>query len=800
MKSRVRPKVVFRLLKSSLLVIVVASLSSPVSGAVVSSPVEMSGYREVVGGVQPRLARSGTSLLSSWTGNGLLRIGWGRSLDGGISWTRDALGPNDFANPTDDYPFGAATLVADRLGHAYVVYRTVGRFDLVHRVIFQRGMETAGSWAWEPPITAVAVGTWEGTNADSPWLACDPDRGYLYLAYVAYTLPNMLLINGPANQPVYFLRSLDGGQTWSAPSLMGGPAALGSRVEVGANGEVLLFWQDYQSKQVMLRRSEDFGATFSPVQSVAGFVDMSRTRLRGMGDCDGRSHPLNYWEAGNVYDFPQLAVDRSNGPNRGTLYMVWAEGAEGTLGPYSGRMVAETEPNDTPLTANPMAIGDSYSSFGESEGSHVPPNGDYFIFQGTRGQMVALATGMSEFPSAPGPFQAMQNGFAILDEATGIAPTLFTGAGLKDASAPPTLASLPATARYVIGAAASGGPRATSVFGTLWEFLPSPGSIARDHRDIVLLRSRDGGRTWSPKVRVNDDPPGSDQAMPVVAVDEQGLVHVAWMDRRDGAQPGLTAAPYWTVSVDGGLTFRPSLKVGPSSDYIGYELGGIGDFIALLPDAGGVLVAWPNHRLDWLFATVVRISDLPTSIAVPRFTAEPDGDAVRVAWKVQDARGITGFALHRAPAGTEAYELLATVPSRGTGEHTYTDRAVQPGEGYVYRLEVKHGTSSTWEGPTEVRLPPGISSLTFERVGPNPFERETRLVLALPRRDRLDVRVYDVQGHEVRRLYTGEAPAGRHVLAWDGRDSGGREAAPGVYHLTATGAGQRATKSIVRIR
>jgi hypothetical protein len=667
-------------------------------------------------------------------------------------------------------------------------------------------MESAGSWTWGPPVVVAAVGIWDGTNADSPWLAFDSERNYLYLAYVAYTLPTTLLINGPANQPVYFLRSLDGGQSWSSPSLMGGPAALGSRVEVGAGGEVLVFWQDHFTKQVMLRRSEDFGATFSDVQPVARFVDNSRARMRGIGasGLDRRGHPLNYWEGGNVFDFSQLAVDRSSGPLRGTLYMVWAEAAEGTLGPSSGRLVYETEPNDFPATGNPIEIGDSFSSYGESEASQVPPNADFFVFPGNRGQMVALTTGMYEFPSDPDPFQAIQNGFGILDESTGLAPTLFTGAALKDGTAPPTLASLPATGRYVIGAAASGGPRDIQVYGTLLEFLPSPASVARDHRDIVLTRSTDGGRTWSPKVRVNDDPQGSDQALPAVAVDELGRVHVAWMDRRDGPQPGLTVSPYWTVSLDGGLTFRPSLRLAaPGSDYdevLVYGGGAIGDFIALVPDAGGVLVAWPNMDQGWPVATVVRVSDLPTSIAVPRFTAEPDGDAVRVSWTVQDATGITGFALHRAPRGTGGYELVATVASHGTGEHAYVDRGVVPGESYAYRLQVQRGTSSYWEGPVEVALPLGIAALAFERVGPNPFERETKLVLAMPRRDRVDVRVYDVQGHEVRRLYTGEAPAGRHVLAWDGRDSGGREAAPGVYHLRATGAGQRATRSIVRIR
>ena len=102
--------------------------------------------------------------------------------------------------------------------------------------------------------------------------------------------------------------------------------------------------------------------------------------------------------------------------------------------------------------------------------------------------------------------------------------------------------------------------------------------------------------------------------------------------------------------------------------------------------------------------------------------------------------------MHRAVGGRDEYEHVASVAPRGSGEHEYVDRSALAGERYRYRLEVQRGASSSWEGPVDAVLPTGISALAFERVGPNPFERETRMVLALPRRDVMDVRVYDVQG------------------------------------------------------
>lgn len=781
-------------------------LATSAIAQVVSMPSFVTPPTQALGlGFQPQLLRLGNRILATWSDR---TIGTSTYVSTDLAGTGQWMpGPNLTPHPFYEqsatvYGGGATLLGLGTVGRPLLVYRSLGRHDHLNRLVSREGVASESGWIWGEPTTVATQGLEYDSIADSPWLARDPVRGYLYLAYVLFS-PGALFNSPAPNQPVMFVRSTDGGQTWSQPVLVGGPAALGSRVEVGVNGEVLVTWQDHQSKRVMLRRSLDFGATFEPEQVVAAFNDNSRVLMRGIdkGGFDGRGHPINLYEDGNVFDFVQMAVDRSNGPDRGSIYMVWAEAAEGTYAPASGRVVSETEPNDTPLTANPIEIGDTWVSFGESERFPVPPNHDLFVFQGEQGRMVAQYGQMTQYPADPNPFaQRLTNFLDLLDETTGLSPSLYRSVALKDGTAPPNLLSIPRTGRYIIPGANSGGASDLIISGLLLEYLPAPGSASRDHRDIVMVASRDGGLTWGPKVRVNDDPPGSDQALPAVAVDPSGRVHVAWLDRRDALVPGTTAAPYWTVSTNGGRSFRPSLKVGPDSDYIDFQFGGIGDFISVLPDAGGVLIAWPMIRDQWPIAAVVRVSDLPTSIAVPRFTAEPDGDAMRVAWTVSDPSGITGFVVHRATGGSEEFERLGAVEVSGAGDHAFLDRTVLTGERYRYRLEVRRAAGSTWEGPVDAMLPSGITSLQFERVGPNPFEHETRMVLAMPRRDVMDVRVYDVQGHEVRRLFAGEAPAGRHVLAWDGRDSGGRKSAPGVYHLRATGAGQRVTRSIVRIR
>jgi hypothetical protein len=74
--------------------------------------------------------------------------------------------------------------------------------------------------------------------------------------------------------------------------------------------------------------------------------------------------------------------------------------------------------------------------------------------------------------------------------------------------------------------------------------------------DVFVAASRDGGRTWSAPVRVNDDPIGNGkvQFMTWMAVDPaDGSINVIFYDRR--GQTGTRTAVTVARSIDGGRTF-----------------------------------------------------------------------------------------------------------------------------------------------------------------------------------------------------------------------------------------------------
>src|SRR5262249_23133928 len=133
--------------------------------------------------------------------------------------------------------------------------------------------------------------------------------------------------------------------------------------------------------------------------------------------------------------------------------------------------------------------------------------------------------------------------------------------------------------------------------------------------DILLRRSTDGGATWSPPVRVNDDPAGTgvDHRSPHLAIGANGVIQVTWFDRRNAhtpvrpecnnplSRPGLGDV-YLASSSDGGATFSPNRRV--TDRLIDWDVGLdcriasanlLGPVVAPLAGTGAI-VAWADSR------------------------------------------------------------------------------------------------------------------------------------------------------------------------------------------------------------
>jgi hypothetical protein len=83
---------------------------------------------------------------------------------------------------------------------------------------------------------------------------------------------------------------------------------------------------------------------------------------------------------------------------------------------------------------------------------------------------------------------------------------------------------------------------------------------------------------------------------------------------------------------------------------------------------------------------------------------------------------------------------------------------------------------------------------------PNPFNPTTQIDYELPETGEVRLSVFDVLGREVVTLMTGEQPAGRHSITWNGTDARGLRAASGMYFYQLHAGGFRAVRRMLLIQ
>lgn len=165
------------------------------------------------------------------------------------------------------------------------------------------------------------------------------------------------------------------------------------------------------------------------------------------------------------------------------------------------------------------------------------------------------------------------------------------------------------------------------------------------------------------------------------------------------------------------------------------------------------------------------------------------GDSYMGPWTyVGQATGTASFDLDGSGISSARY-LLIQDDGDGSSNATYAGFDLDA-------IEVFGVSTST---------PPWVAGrdvLQFPPPYPNPLSQPQPLALhyELPAAARVTLEVLDASGRRVALLSRGLSPAGRHTLAWDGRDAKGRPVASGAYYLRLEACGDVVTRSIMMIR
>ena len=513
------------------------------------------------------------------------------SCDGGATFTDGG----DVPLLAGHQSFGNCTLDVDVNGNFYMsavdvaltqdiaVYR--GRFD-----------DDGCTFQWFMPII-VATGAGGGIGAgvlDKPYLCVDPANGNVYCSYTRFAA---------GATAIEVVRGTGLGATWSNPVVLENATGVqGSRPFVGPEGNLYVAWQagwgivacDLSSTEgsIRVRRSLDPGGamTFAPAVT-AGTV---------------QHNWLSYW-AGNLRGsaayFPDLAIDRSGGPNDGSVYVIWNEAASwGPPGNGSGGSIAETEANNQATDANVKTLLPGDNATGTIGAS---ADLDYWKLTVSAGQHILM--------------RLEPQGFVCGTSATTRNFRLRMYKGLAASAGDSLLAQSNVSAfasEIVFDAAenatyylrvqnvnAAGTTTGTYTLKTrlLTYDAPSP---ARDMRDIVMARSTDLGTSFHPEIRVNDSPAGQDECIPAIAVDRAGIVHAFFYDSRHALGARILRHYMHASSLDGAVTWQPNQRVTSEESYFNfnaYAIPNYGDYNMAATATGTsdvrVHTAWSDERL-----------------------------------------------------------------------------------------------------------------------------------------------------------------------------------------------------------
>lgn len=361
-------------------------------------------------------------------------------------------------------------------------------------------------------------------------------------------------------------------------------------------------------------------------------------------------------------------------------------------------------------------------------------------------------------------------------------------------------------------------------------------------RDIKLVRSDDGGETWTAPIAVSNAVDDGNWAIPLVL--KNGNLLVAWSRFSDGHLA-------YDISSDGGSSWLGDQPLTSSSLVPGIVLNGgiqvLGYASLALDESASPRAGWvyclyvdidpmngvdifcrrsTNHGVTW--SAPVRVNDDPAGTDRDQFhpwvTCDANGtlaaswydrrdDPSNFDWHLYMAQSHDGGAtwspnvrITDVPSSPAAAVAGGTARAGLLGE--YSGIAMSLNTVFPVWTDTRNGHQDTYTSRINVvtEVPGGPLASGAEHVSvrpiPNPSMAGATLELYLGSpAEAVSVEIVDAQGRLVWRNRLGSVPAGRFVTTWDGRTASGFDPGPGVYLARVHGVGDEVIGTkLVRLR
>ena len=572
----------------------------------------------------------------SWTHFGAMTtIDFSRSTDGGQTFSF----PISVSNGMDlDVPQGSNIAVSAD-GTINLVYFDLNEGTGAASILYAKS--TDGGQSFSPPATIAnflsntVIGDMTGIgnvrSNNFPMVAVGPD-GSIHVVYAAQ--PALL---GPDRSDVFYVRSTDGGNTFSTPRRLNDDSTTTTQmfpsIGVTSSGAVGVRWWDRRNDpvsdgltDVYMVISQDLGNTFGP-----NFRVTKQSSIYT---------PIEFILAAGYHgDYDSMTADGDN------FYVPWSGEWRGNPDAYFAKVPSNFSPGpdfviESQRLYNTVAAGSATDVSIELTTINGFSNNLTFASLTQVSGVTLTFSAVVEVPTTKFDL-SIQTDPSVVPGAYLFGITA-TGGGITHGSAfwlnvlPPN-SSPPADLSSTPGFSQISSGQEVDSNGVIHLAFYDDSDAPNFGEKVYYSRSSDGGRTFSPKLQISTT--GESATAPILRVDPGGNVYVAWMAAtfQDAGGSASEGSPSIEIvkSGDGGLTFsQPTALTLPEAlfQFISFDVANdgsltltyiddIGDFSAVESSNGGQTFSSPvqiNEPTDLVLAAST-FSDRKGSIAASYF-------------------------------------------------------------------------------------------------------------------------------------------------------------------------------------
>jgi hypothetical protein len=170
-------------------------------------------------------------------------------------------------------------------------------------------------------------------------------------------------------------------------------------------------------------------------------------------------------------------------------------------------------------------------------------------------------------------------------------------------------------------------------------------------------------------------------------------------------------------------------------------------------------------------APIKLIDSSPLPVKLQSFTYSVNGRNVNLNWATSMEENNAGFDVERKSESgnwTKVGYIAGKGNSNQVNNYKFTDNKVESGK-FSYRLKQIDYNGNfeyfTLSGDVTVGTP---SKYMLSQNYPNPFNPVTKIDFEIPQDSKVSMKVYDITGKEVTKLFEGVKSAGFHTIQFDG--------------------------------